>query len=181
MPAVPLADSAAERVADHRPFEYLQVSRVVDLDRPPSGDERRILIDGAYSALEGQYPEGWPFLDAEALAASGHRVLDSLPALLDRKRRHWAAATGARRRLEVRYHMTDHKPVRATLAELGEPVLEVWTAPYAELARRWARHEPERAARFQALLDALPVASEGEAEIGEEMLLLLESIAGIGG
>jgi hypothetical protein len=76
--------------------------------------------------------------------------------------------------------MTDLKPaIRATLVELGEPVVDVWTAPYPELARRWAAHDPERAARFQSLLDALPAAPEREAEIGEEMLLLLESIAGL--
>lgn len=43
---------------DHRPFEYLQVSRVVDLDQPPTGDDRLLLIDNAYATLVGDYPEG---------------------------------------------------------------------------------------------------------------------------
>ena len=164
--------------ADHRPFEYLQISRVIDLDDPPAGECRRLLIDGAYAALRGDYPDGWPFLDEEALRARSRAVLAGLTALLERKRRHWAAATGARRTLEVRYHMTDLKPaVRAALVERGEPALEVWRAPYPELAHRWRGHDPVLGERFARLLAELPGARSREAALGEEMLSLLEAIA----
>jgi len=59
---------------------------------------------------------------------------------------------------------------------LGEPVLEVWTAPYPELARRWTAHDPEFGERFSRLLGALPALPDREAEVGEEMLALLEVI-----
>ncbi|MDA0352870.1 MAG: hypothetical protein O3A10_11750 [Chloroflexi bacterium] len=164
--------------ADHTPFEYLQVSRVVDLDAPPQGEARRLLIEGAYAALVGDYPQGWPFLDADALTARGAEVLAALPAALDRKRRHWAAATGARRTLEVRYHMTDLKPaVRAHLVVLGEPALEVWRAPYPELARRWSSREAAEGARFAHVLASLPAAHDREAAVGEELLALIEAIS----
>lgn len=162
---------------DHHPFDYLQVSRVVNLEEPPDAEGRRLLIDEGYASLVGDYPTGWPFLDEESLRVSGAEVLAGLPALMTLKRRRWAAATGARRTLEVRYHMTDLKPaVRSMLVEQGEPPLDVWRAPYGELARRWAVHDTERGARLSRLLDALPPTPAGEARVGEEMLALLEEI-----
>lgn len=74
--------------------------------------------------------------------------------------------------------MTDLKPaLRTLLVELGEPALEVWSAPYPELARRWSRHDPARGARFSRLLNALPATGAGEVAAGEELLALLDEIA----
>jgi hypothetical protein len=162
---------------DHAPFDYLQISRLVNLDDPPVGEERRVLIDGAYARLIGEYPEGWPLHDAETLRARGAAVVAGLAGLLDRARRHWSAATGPRRTLEVRYYMTGLKPaVRAHLVSLGEDTLEVWTAPYPELARRWSAHEPALGDRFTRLLAALPPSNSGEVAAGEELLALIAAI-----
>lgn len=163
--------------ADHSPFAYLQVSRLIDLDSPPAGDHRRSLIDGAYAALVGDHPDGWPFHDPDDLRARSDEILANLPALLVRARRHWSVATGERRRLEVRFYLTDIKPaVRALLVRLGEPVLEVWSAPYPELARRWSSHDTTNGPRFARLLQSLPPTQATEAATGTEMLALLEAI-----
>lgn len=164
--------------SDHAPFAYLQASHIVDLDDPASVGQRFPLIDGAYATLVGDYPRGWPFHDAITLRDHGDAFLVSLPSLLARCRRAWSVATGERRRREIRYQLTDVKPaLRALLVRLGEPALEVWTAPYPELARRWTTHDPTNGPRFARLLQSLPPTETTEAATGAEMLALLDAIA----
>lgn len=164
--------------ADHAPFAYLQISRAYDLDAPPPIEDRRLLIDGAYAELHGHHPKAWPFHDEDTLRASSDRVFDQLPAERAGQLRRWSLATGERRHRELRFQLTLLKPsLRALLVRLSEPVIEVWTAPYPELARRWTSHDPEFGARFASLLGGLPPAYEDEAATGAELLALLEAIA----
>jgi hypothetical protein len=160
---------------DRGPFGYLQISEIVDVDEPP--EDRRLLIDGGYASLVGDYPTGWPLHDDGSLRLRGDEVFAGLPGVLERAYRHWAAANGPRRTLEVRYYMTSLKPaVRAHLVDLGEDVLEVWTAPYGELARRWQAREPESGGRFERLVASLPGVASDEAALGDELLALLEML-----
>jgi predicted nucleotidyltransferase len=163
---------------DHAPFAYLQVSRLIDLDVPPPETDRALLIEGGYARLLGDYPEGWPLLDAAALDRASRDVLADLRGLHDRQRHRWTVATGDRRRLELRYQLTVLKPaVRAHLVRLGGPPLEVWTSSYPELTRRWLRLEPALGARFRDLIARLPPPEGGEAAAGEAMLALIDEIA----
>lgn len=160
---------------DRGPFGYLQISRVVNLDDPP--DDRRLLIEGGYASLVGGYPTAWPLHDASSLREQSAEVFAGLAAILERGYRHWAAANGPRRTLEVRYYMTSLKPaVRAHLVALGEPPLEVWTASYAALGERWSAREPDLGGRFERVVASLPGAPSEEAGLGSELLSLLEAI-----
>jgi hypothetical protein len=154
---------SATSLIDPARFAYLQASRISNLDSLPSGKQRHALIDCTYSALLGRRHKGWPFHDADTLREQCNELLADLPALLERRsRRAWSVATGDRRRSELRFLLTDIKPaLRALLIYLGEPVLEVWTAPYSELAR---------------LLESIPLTEVTEAATGTGMLALLDAV-----
>jgi hypothetical protein len=157
------------------PFTYLQLSRVVDLDDP---DERQVgLIDGAHALLHGAIPEGWAFHDAEELRERGREQLAALQQRWHSRNEDWSVEGGPRRTNRLRLFMTNVKPcTRALLVELGEPVIEVWTAAYPELAHRLRAHEPALAKHLDAVLASMPAGPDDEPHVGAEVLRLLDGI-----
>jgi hypothetical protein len=162
--------------ADIAPFGYVQLSRVVDLDDP--NERWQGAIDGAYVLVIGALPNGWTFHDEDSLRTRGREALDRIPARLDEYAERWSRATRGRTRERiVRNLITDVKPaLRALLAELGEPVLDVWRAPYPDLARRWTMYDAEAGERFRRLLGQLPPPPDREADVGREFMKLLQTI-----
>jgi hypothetical protein len=161
--------------ADIAPFTYLQVSRVVNLDDP--GERHTGLIDNAYVVAAGAIPEGWAFHDADVLRERGRDVLRENRGRWHSRNEYWSVEGGIRRSNLLRGLMTIVKPaVRALLVEYGEPVLEVWTSPYPELARRLRRYDAAIADGLEAVIASFPIAQEEEQCVGGEVLRLLDEI-----
>jgi hypothetical protein len=169
--------------AEIAPFTYLQLSRVVDMDH--ASERHTDLIDGAYVLAAGALPEAWAFHDAEVLRESGRQMLRQLHARRDSRTERWAVESGIRRTSLLRGLMTEVKPaLRALLVEFGEPVLEVWTSPYPELARRMRRHDAALAGHLETVIASFPIANGNEPRVGADVLRLLEEVvehaAGLG-
>jgi hypothetical protein len=160
---------------DIRPFTYLQVSRVIDVDE--ASVHSTGLIEGVFATLYGEIPPGWDFLGAEDLRESGREALRGVQARWHSRNENWAVEGGAQRKRRLRWNMTDIKPAtRALLVESGEPPLEIWSADYWELLRRLQDHDASLAAQLEVILTAIPISTDREATVGMQMLRYLDAV-----
>jgi len=160
---------------DAAPFSYVQLSRLVDVDDPL--ERRNGLIEGAYIIVHGALPADWSLHSPELLRERGREAIHRIPPEVQRLRKDWAVANEPQRRGLVRYLATVLKPaVRGLLCELGDPVLDVWRAPYPGLAQRLGAHDPVLGERLTALVALLPPSLRTEEDVTRRLFSLLEAV-----
>jgi hypothetical protein len=160
---------------ESEPFAYLQLSRLVDLDDTTERQEG--LIAGAYVTVHGRLPEGWALHSEATLRERGSQSLRRIEPVLQRLSNDWSVANAAQRQGVVRYLATVLKPaVRGLLCELGDPVTDVWRAPYDELARRLGAHDVTLANGMDELLTLLPPTTEQEPRAARLLFELLDAV-----
>jgi len=136
------------------------------------------LVPGAFHVEHGELPSGFVATE-ETLRRSSADTLRVLPTLVDDDARAWVGAIGEKRPRHVRLMVTRLKPaVRATLVRLGEPVVEVWRAPWDGLVDLWRQHRALRADELAEILELLRARTRDDRACGERVLRLLERITG---
>jgi Nucleotidyltransferase domain len=135
------------------------------------------LVPGAFRVEIGELPDGFVATE-ETLIRSGADVLRELPSLVADDARAWTGAIGEKRPRHVRLMVTRLKPaVRATLVTLGEPVLEVWRAPWDDLVDRWRQHDDARSTELGDVLGLLRNSERDDRACGEAVLRLISWLA----
>jgi len=135
------------------------------------------LIPGAFRVEQGELPSGF-IATEETLRRSSTDTLRELPSLIEDDARAWVGAIGEKRPRHVRLMVTRLKPaVRATLVELGEPVVDVWQTPWDGLVDLWRDHDGRSSAALAEILRLLHVRDRDDRACGERVLRLLERIA----